>query len=260
MSAGPAILTLDGGRAAVAFGVLPPRLNCIADKVPPGSVVADIGTDHAYLPIGLVLSGRSPRAIGSDTKRAPLAAAAANIVDAGVAGQVEIREGTGLSVLTPGEVDVVVIAGLGGVLTCRILEADPAVRFSVERFILQPMIGVEVVRRWIDDNQLKLADEDLVEDEGRLYEVIVAEPRTGSLPAPDDPHGLGPEVIDLVGPLLLKRGHPLLRRHVETKLGQFRKALEELRQAKAPRSAEVRARYQRIADGLAEVLRCLPKS
>ncbi|MHB0886043.1 MAG: tRNA (adenine(22)-N(1))-methyltransferase [Bacillota bacterium] len=244
----------------MAYAVLPPRLDCIANKVPPGSVVADIGTDHAYLPISLVLSGRSPRAIGSDTRPSPLAAAVANVMAAGVAGQVELRRGSGLSVLTPGEVDVVVIAGLGGVLTCRILEADPVVRFSVERFVLQPNIGAEVVRRWLEGNQLKLADEDLVEDEGRLYEVIVAEPRTGSLPSPDDQYGVGREVVDLVGPLLLKRGHPLLRRHAETKLGQFRKALDELRQAKAPRAAEVRARYQRIADGLAEVLRCLPKS
>lgn len=244
---------------ALALGVLPPRLNCIAEKVPPGSVVADIGTDHAYLPIHLVLSGRSPRAIGTDTRPSPLAAAAANIIEAGVAGRVELRQGSGLSVLTPGEVDVVVIAGLGGALTCRLLDADPEVRWSIERFILQPMIGAEVVRRWLDDNQLRLADEDLVEDDGRLYEVIVAEPRTGSQPAYADSLGFSRQVLDFVGPVLLKKRHPLLRRHVETKLAQFRKALEGLLQGQAPRSAEVRQRYQRIADGLAEVLRRLPK-
>lgn len=239
------------------MSVLPPRLRCIADKVPLGSVVADIGTDHAYLPIHLVSSGRSPRAIGVDNKPGPLAAAALNVAAGGVGDRVELRHGSGLSQLTPGEVDVVVLAGLGGALTCKILDLDPNVRWSVERFILQPMIGAEVVRRWLDDNGLKIVDEDLVADEGRLYEVIVAEPRTGSRPPAEEGLAISQEVLDFVGPVLLKRRHPLLKRHVQAMLAEFQKALGELKAGRTARAAEVRERYGRIADGLREVLRRL---
>ncbi|HEY3315802.1 MAG TPA: class I SAM-dependent methyltransferase [Bacillota bacterium] len=233
---------------------LPPRLQCIADNVPQGSVVADIGTDHAFLPIYLVSSGRSPRAIGVDPKPGPLAAAAVNVAAAGVGDRVELRRGSGLSPLTPGEADVVVLAGLGGALTCKILDLDPAVRWSVERFILQPMIGAEVLRRWLDENGLKIADEDLVEDVGRLYEVIVAEPRTGSQAPQADGLGLSQEVLDFVGPVLLKKRHPLLKRHVQAMLAEFQTALGQLTAGRTARAAEVRERYGRIADGLREVL------
>jgi tRNA (adenine22-N1)-methyltransferase len=159
---------------------LRPRLRAIADRVLPGEPVADLCCDHAQLAAALVESGHVPLAIAIDINRAPLQAAAQMLH--GLDLRVSLREGDGLSVVEPGEVATVVIAGVGAPLIERLLEAGAANGrlLGVERVIVQanqcgfPRLGS--LRTTFDRLGWSLVDECLVRDQDRLYVILVAEP------------------------------------------------------------------------------------
>ena len=104
------------------------RLAAVAAFVPQGSRVADIGTDHGYLAAALVEEGRAPFVIASDLPAGPCEAARRTVREEDLTEKIEVRQGDGLTVLQPGEVDTVCIAGMGGVLMTEILAAAPEVR------------------------------------------------------------------------------------------------------------------------------------
>lgn len=148
------------------------RLKAIADFVPHGSRVADIGTDHAQLAIELIESGRASKVIAADKNEGPLDAARKNIAVAGLNDRIEIRLGDGLKVIRANEVDAVCIAGMGGALMAEIL--SDGVDGSIEHLILQPMNAVERVLQWLALNGWIVIDEDLAEVGGIVYEIIFA--------------------------------------------------------------------------------------
>lgn len=202
------------------------RLATIAALVPPGSSLADIGTDHAYLPVYLVSEGLVPRAIAGEVNPGPFAAAGEALARVGLADRVSLRFGDGLTVLVAGEVDTVVIAGMGGLTIIEILAAWPEVTGSLKRLILQPMQAAAPLRRWLAENGWRLLAEALVEEDGRLYEVMAAE--------------LGPveayePILDEIGPLLWARRHPLLQDHLAALLAQAKKVAAEM--AASPQAA-----------------------
>lgn len=212
---------------------LPPRLDKIVSLIPPGAVVADIGTDHALLPIFLVRSGRCPRAIASEANLGPFRRAQERIRLEGLQDRVDLRRGYGLEVVEPGEVDVVVIAGVGGTtITSVLTAAPPAVCRGLSRLIIQPMVGTPVVREWLTRNYYEIVAEELAEEDEHLYEIVAGVPVTGydslevSGPAalPDD-DVLGPDLLLEVGPRLWADRHPLLKRHIEQKMDRYRAIL-----------------------------------
>lgn len=155
---------------------LSPRLRAVAAAVPPGAVVADIGTDHALLPAYLTASGRCPRAIAVERRPGPLAAAARTLTALGLEGRVELRRGDGLHALAPGEVDAVVLAGLGGQTIAAIISARPDVAVTVRRWVLQPMRGEAALRAWLRQAGWQVVEQGTVSSRGRIYPIIVAEP------------------------------------------------------------------------------------
>ncbi|MDI3316179.1 MAG: class I SAM-dependent methyltransferase [Bacillota bacterium] len=189
---------------------LSPRLLAIARQVPPERVVADVGTDHALLPIYLVSTGITPRAIAVELRRGPLDQARHNVQSFGLGDQVELRQGDGLEALAPGEAEVVVIAGVGGDRIVEILERQPDVRASVLCWIFQPMSQAGGLRRWLVAHGYRLADEELVAEGDRIYEVIRAQP--GREPPQEAlVMEIGPRLWERREPLLI----PLLRRRLE---------------------------------------------
>ena len=153
----------------------------LADLVPQGAVVADIGTDHAYLPIYLVQTGQAPRAIATDLSPGSLAKARQAVLAAGLEHKITLRLGQGLTVLTPGEAQVVVIAGLGSKTIADIIALAPEVTFSAQAFLLQPMKNPGELRRCLAKLGLTLIDETLVCDKGRFYVIMVV--ASGTMPA-----------------------------------------------------------------------------
>ena len=154
---------------------LQPRLRRIAEAVPVGAHLADVGTDHAYLPVWLLREGRIPYAIASDIHQGPLARARRTAETYGVASRMDFRLCAGLDGVAPGEADAVVVAGMGGETVVSILSAAPWLRESGAVLLLQPMTKAEVLRRDLTENGFRIASERLVEDRGTIYAVLRAE-------------------------------------------------------------------------------------
>lgn len=156
--------------------ILSPRLKACADFVVKGDRVADIGTDHAYLPIYLVRNGISPHVLACDLKELPLKKARNNIVKHGLSQKIDVRLGDGLSVVSADETDSVVIAGMGGELIARIIASAPHDFRNNRRtnFILQPMSKARSLRVALRCLNFYITHEVSVLDNGYPYTVMRA--------------------------------------------------------------------------------------
>ena len=152
---------------------LTPRLRLLADWVSPGARLADVGTDHGYLPVWLRLHGRVVSAIACDLREGPLSRARETGRTYG-ADSVEYRLGNGLAVVSPEEADTIVIAGMGGENIAAILSRAPWTVDRKHTLLLQPQTRAEVLRSFLAENGYAIRREALVEDRGVIYPVIEA--------------------------------------------------------------------------------------
>ncbi len=150
------------------------RLKAVAEFVRQGSVLADIGTDHAYLPVYLVSNGVCSRAIAADINRGPLRRAEQNIASAGLSESIETRLTDGLSGLDRLGITDIAICGMGGELIAKILEDAPFTASSDIRLILQPMTKADSLRSFLLSHGYEIKKESLVRDD-RIYQIICAE-------------------------------------------------------------------------------------
>ncbi len=146
---------------------LSPRLRSVADLVPPGASFIDVGTDHAYLPVWLMLQGIIHRAVASDLKDGPLNRARQTAEHYGVAERVSFRLCDGLNGVMPEEVDTIAIAGMGGETIADILSAAPWTVDGKHRLILQPMTAHEDLRRWLYEHGFYI-DREILTAEGKM--------------------------------------------------------------------------------------------
>ena len=150
------------------------RINAMINFVPIGSRVADIGADHGYLSIELVKRCRADFVIATDKNSGPLDAAKKNILAVNLENFIETRLGDGLQVLSAGEVDTICIGGMGGALICKILDDAPKILDGVENLILQPMNAIDKVKSYLTEKNFFIADIELAESGGIIYEIIFA--------------------------------------------------------------------------------------
>jgi len=143
-----------------------------------GESIADIGSDHAYLPLYLVSEGISPFAVLTDKAAGPLDKTRTNINMAAVPSLFDLRLGDGLSALLEAEVDTVIIAGLGGETIISILEADPDKAVSFRKYILQPRTKTELLDKWLDDAGWEVIAKTTADERGRRCAIIVCAPNT----------------------------------------------------------------------------------
>ena len=215
------------------------RLAAIAAFVPHGTVLADIGGDHAYLAATLVMRGIAPRAVVGDLSAGACAAARRTTLAQRLTREIDVRQGDGLSVLTPGEAESIVIAGMGGTLIAEILAGAPAILSSVQTLVLQPMNGAAKLRRWLYTNNWDIVDETLARAGGHLYEIIRAE--HGAAEMPDD-------VLLHIGAKLYEKRDPLLHEHIEGKIVKLTRVVEGMNASeKARHGKEYRDTVSRLA-------------
>ena len=153
--------------------MITPRLECIVNHAH-GRVIADVGCDHAYVPVRLIQDKRAERVIASDLNEGPLNIARQNIEKYGLSGKIETRLGGGLSVLSPGEADVIIIAGMGGEIIEKILRADEDTA-KKSKLILQPMNSQYELRKFLISNGYKINAEDMALEGFKVYNIIEAE-------------------------------------------------------------------------------------
>ncbi len=206
---------------------LSPRLQTIASMIDTQSAVADVGCDHGKLSAYLALSG-CQKVIAVDVSAKSLAKTRELVRELGIGSIVQTRVGDGLKKLRPGEATVIVMAGLGGQTIVEVLEAGARQAEAAERLVLQPMNSVGTVRRWLADSGFQIIDEQLAEEDGRIYQVLAAAPGQDARP----PMSL----FDLeVGHLLLSRRHPLLGKLLQYKLDTIDTILNEIADKSTPK-------------------------
>lgn len=221
---------------------LPPRLQSIASQVPQGSRLADVGTDHGYLPVWLLLDGRIGRAIAADLRAGPLDRARQTAQQYGQTEKISFRLCDGLTDIGADEVDVVAIAGMGGETIATILEAAPWTRQD-KLLLLQPMTGAPRLRQWLQTHGYAIEKETISSEGNKLYSIWAV--RGGSMPAlspaelwagvdNDDP--LRPAYLDMLvgkaekalrGHLAAQRPDQAVISYLETVLSGLRKMKKE---------------------------------
>lgn len=200
------------------------RLNTLAKMVDPGSRLADIGTDHAYLPIELVKEGKISYAIASDIAAGPLKNAKTDISEAGLTSKIETRLGAGLSTIKKEDkIDTVVVAGMGGKLITEILNTAWLNHFIFPTLILEPNIGEEGVRSWLMIHGYQISQEELIFTAGHSYELIKARFIGKVLPLT--------EKELLFGPLILKNKNEVFAQKWQNQLSYYQTLLQNLNKA-----------------------------
>lgn len=169
--------------------------------ITPGLPVADIGCDHAYLPIYLVRENMAPYVIACDINTGPVERACENIEEVELSDRIDVRQGDGLSVIKPGEVKSVVLAGMGGKLMMRILSDGSDVLENVSEIIMEPQSEVSQLRHYLQDNGFRIISENMVNDETKFYPVIKAVP--GEM-------NWDKEIYFRYGKILLREENPVL--------------------------------------------------
>lgn len=203
------------------------RLKRVFDYIPEGTKLADIGSDHAYLPCYAVLNKRCNSAIVGEITEGPYNSARSTIRQSGLEGIVEARMGDGLEVLVPNEVDVITIAGMGGSLISSILEKGKEKLQGVETLVLQPNIGAHQIRNWLDKEGYSLVEEDILEEDGKIYEILVA-----SKSNPNSAYGEKKDMEQFIGPYLLKNKNDAFKKKWEHEKNNFERILTQLESAK----------------------------
>lgn len=243
------------------------RLAAIASRIPRCGTLADIGSDHAWLPIHAVRTGACRRAVAGDLHEGPLAAARKNIAAAGLADRIDVRKGDGLAVLSADEAEVVVIAGMGGATMAGILDAGQDKLAAVRTLLLQPNVGTPLVRRWLHDHHWYLRDECIVEEDGVFYDILEAVPagpgdeRLARLYAPFRLAG-GPTVSSglqlMLGPHLMRRPTPAFLDRWEAELAKRERIVDRMKQSRTRDAIERRRQLENEITEIREVLSCLP--
>lgn len=218
------------------------RLYKIIEKVSPGETVADIGTDHGYVPMLLIRQGLSPHAIMSDISEGSLAKAAETFRICGIdADNDSFRLGDGLDTIAPGEVDAVIIAGLGGFTIINILSSDPDKSHSFRKLILQPRKHSGYLRYYLYKNGWDIIDEDLAPEGKFVCEIITASPSDKTSREPLYPED---DIRWKYPPELISADPEFSRKRIGWKIGSIEEQIENLRKS----SSNSEPRIKRLLD------------
>ncbi|SDY52600.1 tRNA (adenine22-N1)-methyltransferase [Evansella caseinilytica] len=221
------------------------RLEKVVSYIRQGDVVADIGSDHAYLPVYLIKHGIASRAIAGEVNEGPLRSAEQQVAKHSYQHAIKTKLGNGLAVLEHESVDTIVIAGMGGPLITQILDEGKSRLEAVSRLILQPNIAAENIREWLLDNHWRLIDECILKEDGHYYEIVVAE--KGAAEAPYQPESMAKQLW--LGPLLLKEKTAVFKEKWLKEKAQLQRIYQQLDNASS--SKEIDARKQELAKKIA---------
>lgn len=233
------------GRENRCSTVLSARLQAVADLVSPGCCLADIGTDHAYVPIWLILSGRIPKALAADVNQGPLLKALEHIRDNNVGDKVETRLSDGFQAIKPGEVSSAVLAGMGGGLMIRILREGACTVENLKECILQPQSEIEKVRAFLLQEGFLFLEEDMVEEDGKYYPMMKVRPPRTEDNGRENQGALWSEVQLRYGKLLLEKKNSVLREFLEREIRIKKKILSRLDPKDSPRIAARRREVEK---------------
>lgn len=202
-------------------------MKAVAAMVTSGGVLADVGTDHGYIPIALIQRQKIKSAIAMDINKGPLARAQDNIASARLGDYIQTRLSDGVAALGEGEADSILIAGMGGELVIHILSEGEKVCKAASELILQPQSDIRKVREYLRLHHYKIVDEDMICEDGKYYpmmRVINVELDNAWMKMDEQTR----VACDIYGPLLLRNGNPVLRRFLVRQHRQLTQILQTL--------------------------------
>ncbi len=220
------------------------RLTTAAALVTQGYTLADVGTDHGYIPIYLLQQKKIPSAIAMDINEGPLERAKEHIALYGLQAYIQTRLSDGVAALKPGEVEAVLIAGMGGGLVMHILKDGEKVCQSAKELILQPQSEIEHVREFLREKGYTILAEDMVYEDGKFYPMMKVQYQGENENAQKASEVL--KLSDLYGGLLLQNRHPVLKTFLEKEKLIYTGIKENL--AKQPVSEKIRMRHAEVED------------
>ena len=221
------------------------RLEALCSMVTPGLRLADVGCDHGFLSIALVGRGIAPSAIAMDLREGPLGHAKENIAREGLSDVIETRLSDGLTKLTPGEAETIVIAGMGGRLLMHILEEGRAVAQAAKELILQPQSEIPLVRHYLVEQGYRLIDEEMLQEDGKYYMMMKVS---------YEANGVGEVLAEtkedfLFGKFLLAKHHPVLAEYIRWEIGLKEAIRDKLDATDATHSD----RYREVMEALEQL-------
>ncbi|MBK3493310.1 tRNA (adenine-N(1))-methyltransferase [Viridibacillus sp. YIM B01967] len=218
------------------------RLESVAKFVPQDAIIADIGSDHAYLPCYLVHNNIAKSAIAGEVVKGPYESACQEVQKEQLTTKITVRLADGLAAIEPEDgVTAITIAGMGGPLIATILEKHPEVLKGVERLILQPNIHAKVIREWALQNSWKIIDEVILSEDDKIYEILVLEPGDMHLS----------EIEQLLGPVLQQQHSEVFQSKWTREIDQWGNVREALQ--KAEQTPEIVAKSAELAHLIATV-------
>lgn len=195
------------------------RLKQVASFVEENTILADIGSDHAYLPCYLVHTGKITTSIAGEVVKGPFESALKHVKSEGLEKQIDVRFGNGLEViLTEDNVQTITIAGMGGPLIASILEAGKEKLKTVEKLILQPNIHAKAIREWAINNNWNIVEETILEEHSKIYEIIVL--KKGEMKLTNQ------EL--LLGPYLMKYKTEIFNKKWTNEIKEWHRIIEQL--------------------------------
>jgi tRNA (adenine22-N1)-methyltransferase len=224
------------------------RLSAIAEMVTEGNRLVDVGCDHGYLPVYLVLEKKIPGAIAMDVRQGPLSRANEHILQYGLGTYIETRLSDGLLKLKPGEGDTLVIAGMGGPLMEKILTEGREAAAGFCELILQPQSDVPHFRHFIREAGYEIVRENMILEDGKFYPMMKA------VPAERAAMPVWTREEEAFGKLLLEQRHPVLKQYLEREL---RLREEILKKLSAEASPAVRERTKEVEEERQQILAAL---
>lgn len=227
------------------------RLQAVADFVPAGCRLADIGTDHALLPVALLEEDLITHAIAMDVGEGPLERARQTVSGAEqkVRDRIETRLSDGFAALHDDEADCAVIAGMGGALTIQILKAADLKTLGITTLILEPQSEAEEVRRYLREARMYITDEAFVEDGGKFYPVLRVQTEAETdvylhaarvLTEAGMKEERAMRILYRYGPLLVTGRDPVLRTYLERERARMEKALRNIEESAERESGHIR--------------------
>ncbi|GKV64632.1 MULTISPECIES: tRNA (adenine(22)-N(1))-methyltransferase TrmK [unclassified Sporosarcina] len=211
------------------------RLAMVASFVPQDTVLADIGSDHAYLPCYLKNIGKIQRAVAGEVVKGPFESARRNVQLNGFSDHIEVRLANGLQAIEPADkVETVTIAGMGGTLITTILQDGMKRLDGVKRIVAQPNIHAIAIRQWAVKNGFLIADEEILQEDGKIYEVVVLERGIADYSDADL----------LVGPILRKKNSDVFQAKWEREMHEWKRVIRALEQAE--RTEEIQKKKTEI--------------
>lgn len=220
------------------------RLKAVADYVDKGARLADIGSDHAYLPTYLVQKSEVEFAVAGEVVKGPFEIAKNHVAQANLKENIQVRLANGLAAIeNVDKIDTIVIAGMGGILISEILEAGKGKLSSVKRLILQANNHGDTLRQWLIEHQFVIKAEQILLEAGKFYEIIVAEPTTNENPV------LSANDL-LFGPFLSKEKSVIFQQKWQKELNTLNKIIDRLPDEQTEKREEVLTEIAKIKEVL----------